>query len=283
VQVRNSAVKYLKAIGKPAEQSLIKTLEDGDPNISQSAVIILGDIGDVLAIKPLCRVLYEGNPDINISARSALGKIRSRVTSEEWDKEVQEYRDSRRSQMEKERLEMEREMAKHVERRRLAVQSRPHTTWRPPAVQPQPPLVRPVVQPSPAIREGFLLRPRNMSIPLFIWLSIGRMAIACVIMSVGIRIATKIVVGDDIGFGDAWTIAFLIALITFFTRLVTAYINEQAFYVLSAIFQLGVAPFIYGRMIDYGEGPIGFAKGLLIHICSIVATFVVILGTIFLC
>ena len=62
----------------------------------------------------------------------------------------------------------------------------------------------------------------------------------------------------------------------------TAFINEPAFYVSSVISQLGVAPFIYGRMIDYGEGPIGFVKGLLIHICSIVATVVVIFGIIFL-
>ncbi len=278
MRVRNSAVKHLRAIRKPAEQPLSNALEDGNPNISQSAVIILGDIGDVPAIKPLYKVLNEGNSNISKSAGLALGKIRRRVTSEEWDKAVQEYRDSRR-------LEMEREMAKEVERRRLAIRSRRRTIRRPPFVPPRPPVVQPrppVVQPSPTIGQGFLLRPRNMSIPIFILVSIIGMAIGSLIMSVFIRLATKIVVRYDIAFGDAWTIAFLIALISFLIRLVTAFINEPAFYIFSVISQLGIAPFIYGRMIDYGEGPIGFVKGLLIHICVIVATVVVIFGIIFL-
>jgi HEAT repeat protein len=283
VRIRNSAVQHLKAIGKSTEQSLIKALEDSTP---QPVVALLGDIGGVMAIKPLYKVLNEGKSNISKSAGSALGKIKSRVTSEQWNKEVQEYRDERLSRMEESRrlrtesrrLELEKEMAKRRESF-LAARSRTRTRTieRPLVVQPSQ------VQPSPTIGKGFLLRPRNMSIPVFIIVSILGMAISSVIMSIFIRLATKIVVRYDIAFGDAWTIAFLIALITFFIRLVTAYINEPTFYVFSLISQLVVAPFIYGRMIDYGEGPIGFGKGFLIHICSIVATVVVILGTIFLC
>ena len=279
VRVRNSAVKHLKAIGKPAEQPLIKALEDSDPNVRQLAATLLGDIGDVLAIKPLYKVLNEGNSNISKSAGLALGKIKSRVTSEEWNKEVQEYRDSRR-------LEMEKEMAKEVERRRSAIQSRRRPIRRPPVVPPRPPVVQPrppVVQPSPTIGQGFLLRPRNMSIPAFILVSIIGMAISSVIMSIFVFLATKVVVRYDISFGDAYTIAFLIALITFLIRLVTAYINEPAFYVSQVISHLLVVPFIYGRMIDSGEGPIGYIKGLLVHICVIVSTFVVIFSTLYLC
>ncbi len=279
VRVRNSAVKHLRAIGKPAEQPLIKALENSDPNVRQLAATLLGDIGDVLAIKPLYKVLNEGNSNISKSAGLALGKIRRRVTSEEWDKAVQEYRDSRR-------LEMEREMAKEVERRRLAIPSRRRTIRRPPFVPPRPPVVQPrppVVQPSPTIGQGFLLRPRNMSIPAFILVSIIGLAISSVIMSIFVFLATKVVVRYDISFGDAYTIAFLIALITFLIRLVTAYINEPAFYVSQVISHLLVVPFIYGRMIDSGEGPIGYVKGLLVHICVIVATFLVIFGISFLC
>jgi len=279
VRVRNSAVKHLKAIGKPAEQPLIKALEDSDPNVRQLAATLLGDIGDVLAIKPLYKVLNEGNSNISKSAGLALGKIKSRVTSEEWNKEVQEYRDSRR-------LEMEKEMAKEVERRRSAIQSRRRPIRRPPVVPPRPPVVQPrppVVQPSPTIGQGFLLRPRNMSIPAFILVSIIGMAISSVIMSIFVFLATKVVVRYDISFGDAYTIAFLIALITFLIRLVTAYINEPAFYVSQVISHLLVVPFIYGRMIDSGEGPIGYIKGLLVHICVIVSTFLVLFILLGLC
>ena len=279
VRIRNSAVQHLKAIGKPAEQSLIKALEDSSPNPLQSIVILLGDIGGVPSIKPLYRILNEGNSNISKSAGLALGKIRGRVTYEQWNKQVEEYREDRVSRMEESRR-------LRTESRRSAIQSRTRSVRRTPFVPPPPPVMQPrpqVVRPSPTIGEGFLLRPRKMSIPVFILMSILGMAISSVIMSIFIRLATKIVVRYDIAFGDAYTIAFLIALITFFIRLVTAYINEPTFYVFSAISQLGIAPFIYGRMIDYGEGPIGFVKGLLIHICSIVATVVVIFCTIFLC
>lgn len=282
VRIRNSAVKHLKAIGKPAEQSLIKALEDSDPNVRQLAATLLGDIGNVLAIKPLYKVLNEGNSNISKSAGLALGKIRRRVTSEEWNKQVQEYRDNRRLEMQK---EMEKEIARRIESRRTAIQSRTRPVRLPPIIPPRPPIVQSpptVVKRSPTIGKGFLLRPRNMSISVFIIVSIMRLAISSVIMSIFIKLGTKIVIRYDIAFGDAWTIAFLIALITFFIRLATAYINEPAFYVFLVIFQLGVAPFIYSRMIDYGEGPIGFGKGFLIHICSIVATVVVIFGIIFI-
>ena len=279
VRIRNSAVQHLKAIGKPAEQSLIKALEDSSPNPLQSIVILLGDIGGVPSIKPLYRILNEGNSNISKSAGLALGKIRGRITYEQWNKQVEEYREDRVSRMEESRR-------LRTESRRSAIQSRTRSVRRTPFVPPPPPVMQPrpqVVRPSPTIGEGFLLRPRNMSIPVFIIVSILGMAISSVIMSIFIRLATKIVVRYDIAFGDAYTIAFLIALITFLIRLVTAYINEPTFYVFSLISQLVVAPFIYGRMIDYGEGPIGFVKGLLIHICSIVATVVVIFCTIFLC
>jgi HEAT repeat protein len=282
VRVRNRAAQHLKAIGKPAEQSLIKALEDSSSNPPQPVVILLGDVGGVTAIKPLYKILNEGKSSISRSAGSALGKIKSRVTSEEWDREVQEYRDDRRLEMEK---EMETRMAKKFERLRSERQSRTPPIRRPPVMSPRPLVVQPtpaVEQPSPTIGKGFLLRPRNMSIPVFIIISIMRLAISSVTMSIFIKLGTKIVVRYDIAFGDAWTIAFLIALITFFIRLATAYINEPAFYVFLVIFQLGVAPFIYSRMIDYGEGPIGFGKGFLIHICSIVATVVVIFGIIFI-
>ncbi len=286
VRVRNSAVKHLKAIGKPTEQPLIKALEDGDPNISQSAVIILGDIGDVPAIKPLYKVLSERKSNISKSAGMALGKIKSRVTSEEWDKEVQEYREDRVSRMmESRRLEMEKEMARRRESRRLATQSQRRTIERPPVMQPRPPVMQPrppVVRPSPTIGQGFLLRPQDMSIPTLILVSIIGMGISSVIMSIFLRFATQIVVKYDISFGDAWTMTFLVALITFLIRFATAFINDSVPYILLAISHFGVVPFIYGRWIDAGEGPIGFVKGLLVHICSIVATVVVIFGIIFL-
>lgn len=287
VRVRNSAVKHLKAIGKPAEQPLIKALEDGNPNISQSAVIILGDIGDVPAIKPLYKVLNEGNSNISKSAGMALGKIKSRVTPEEWDKAVQEYREDRVSRMrESFRSEMESRRSEMKKLRTRTIRRPPVALPRPPVMQPRPPVVQPrppVVQPSPTIGQGFLLRPRNMSIPVFILVSIIGMAISSVIMSIFVFLATKVVVRYDISFGDAYTIAFLIALITFLIRLVTAFINEPAFYVSQVISHLLVVPFIYGRMIDSGEGPIGYVKGLLVHICVIVATFLVIFGISFLC
>ena len=181
---------------------------------------------------------------------------------------------------------MEKEIARRIESRRTAIQSRTRPVRLPPIIPPRPPIVQSpptVVKRSPTIGKGFLLRPRNMSIPVFILVSIIGMAISSVIMSIFVFLATKVVVRYDISFGDGYTIAFLIALITFLFRLVTAYINEPTFYVFLVIFQLGVAPFIYSRMIDYGEGPIGFGKGFLIHICSVVATFVVIFGAIFLC
>ena len=282
VRIRNSAVQHLKAIGKPAEQSLIKALEDSSPNPPQPVVVLLGDIGGVPAIKPLYKVLNEGKSNISKSAGSVLGKIKSRVTSEQWNKQVQEYRDNRRLEMEK---EMEKEIARRIESRRTAIQSRTRPVRLPPIIPPRPPIVQSpptVVKRSPTIGKGFLLRPRNMSISVFIIVSIMRLAISSVIMSIFIKLGTKIVIRYDIAFGDAWTIAFLIALITFFIRLATAYINEPTFYVFLVIFQLGVAPFIYSRMIDYGEGPIGFGKGFLIHICSIVATVVLIFGIIFI-
>jgi HEAT repeat protein len=285
VRISNRAVQHLKAIGKPAEQSLIKALEDSSLNPPQHVVVLLGDIGGVTTIKPLYKILNEGKSNISKSAGSALGKIKSRVTSEQWDKQVQEYREDRVSRMEESyrlrtesrRLELEKEMAKRRESL-LAARSRTRTMERPRVVQ-SPPTV---VKRSPTIGKGFLLRPRNMSIPVFIIRSIIRLALGSVIMSIFIKLATKIVVRYDIDFGDAWTIAFLITLITFFIRLATAYINELAFYVFLVIFQLGGAPFIYSRMIDCGEGPIGFGKGFLIHICSIVATVVVIFGIIFI-
>ncbi|MHC4537808.1 MAG: HEAT repeat domain-containing protein [Planctomycetota bacterium] len=146
VRLRNSAVQHLKAIGKPTEQSLIKALEDSSPNPLQSLVILLGDIGDVQAIKPLYKVLNEGNSNISKSAGLALGKIKTRVTSEEWDKEVQEYREDRVSRMrESRRLEMEKLLTR-------------------------PPAVRPRLSERPPIRY---YKPTNAFSNVFGWIYIN--------------------------------------------------------------------------------------------------------------
>jgi hypothetical protein len=106
--------------------------------------------------------------------------------------------------------------------------------------------------------------------------------IGTLVMLFFVRLAAKIVVGYDLSYGEAFTMSLIVWLITTGTRFVAVFINEPAYYVLSGISQLGIAPFVYGRMIDCGDGPIGFLKGLLIHICSIVAAIVIIFGIAFI-
>jgi DNA-directed RNA polymerase subunit RPC12/RpoP len=71
-------------------------------------------------------------------------------------------------------------------------------------------------------------RSRNISIRVLLWIVFT--AISSLIMAVFVRLSTKLLFRYDIPYGEAYKIAFLVAVIPFLIRLVTAYINEPTFY-----------------------------------------------------
>lgn len=67
----------LVKIGKPAVESLIETLQNGDPQVQQLAAGALGRIGDARAVEPLINAMQSGDRELCMDAAEALGQIGS--------------------------------------------------------------------------------------------------------------------------------------------------------------------------------------------------------------
>jgi len=72
---RNKAASSLVKIGEPAGLLLVDALHDDDWHVRWHAAEVLGEIGDIRAVKPLTDVLNDENEDVRLSATRALEKI----------------------------------------------------------------------------------------------------------------------------------------------------------------------------------------------------------------
>jgi hypothetical protein len=66
----------LTKIGKPAVSSLIRRLRHADPNIRAAAALVLGNIRDARAVRPLMAVLRDPSEQVRYRSAYALGRIK---------------------------------------------------------------------------------------------------------------------------------------------------------------------------------------------------------------
>jgi HEAT repeat protein len=74
--MRNSAIEALVQIGGQAVDSLLRTIENPDPDVRKFVVDILGDIMDRRAVPALCNRLADDDENVRVASAEALGKIR---------------------------------------------------------------------------------------------------------------------------------------------------------------------------------------------------------------
>lgn len=75
---RNGAMDILVAFGKAAVPYLVELLKDANEEVRNFACVMLGDIGNRLAVSPLILALNDGDANVSHSAAEALGKIGDR-------------------------------------------------------------------------------------------------------------------------------------------------------------------------------------------------------------
>lgn len=94
--IRKYAVRVLEKIDKPAIPHLRELLKDEDPDIRESATIVLGRIGDSSIIPEVKEGLMDADRDVRLATATALGEIGDKscvsllinVLKEEKDKRI---------------------------------------------------------------------------------------------------------------------------------------------------------------------------------------------------
>jgi HEAT repeat protein len=79
---REAAIDALIAIGRSATEPLINALASWKPLMREGAIRVLGDLGDLRAVKPLSKAINDSDERVRLSAYRALGKLKSPVVAD---------------------------------------------------------------------------------------------------------------------------------------------------------------------------------------------------------